>query len=187
MKRTYSAVFVILLFSLLAACSPRSSASPPPATTNTVQVTTYPDPFAYCAAVGTVDAPDERYTGEKMPDAIIEGFKKAVDLENSTMPVDMFKKATVWRCMDSKVYACNFGANLPCVSKANTSKTPTQQMNDFCKANPNAEFIPMSETGHDTIYSWRCASQTAEVLDQIAEVDAAGYIANIWYPIEPNP
>jgi putative hemolysin len=88
--------------------------------------------------------------------------------------------------MDSQVYACNFGANLPCDSKANTDKTPSQAMGDYCKANPDSEFIPMSVTGHTTIYSWHCVKDAAELLEQIAEVDAAGYLAEIWYPIAPG-
>jgi hypothetical protein len=28
----------------------------------------FSDPFAYCAAVGTIDAPDARYTGPRVPD-----------------------------------------------------------------------------------------------------------------------
>ena len=88
--------------------------------------------------------------------------------------------------MDGQVYACNFGANLPCSSKANTDKTPSPAMEDYCKANPDSEFIPMSVTGHSTIYSWHCVKDTPELLDQIAKVDAAGYLAQIWYPIAPN-
>jgi hypothetical protein len=105
--------------------------------------------------------------------------------------MDMFRKMTIWRCMDGRVYACNFGANLPCDAKANTDKTPTPEMADFCKANPEVDFIPMYVTGHNTIYSWRCVKGAPELLDQIAQVDAAGYLANIWYPIaqasDPEP
>src|SRR5215213_4012987 len=36
---------------------------------------TYSDPFAYCAAVGTLDEPDARYTGEAVPDVIAEGIR----------------------------------------------------------------------------------------------------------------
>ena len=100
--------------------------------------------------------------------------------------MEMFMKTTIWRCMDNQVYACNFGANLPCDSKANTDKTPSPAMDDFCKANPEADFIPMSVTGHDTIYSWHCVKDAPEVLDQIETVDAAGYLAQIWYPIKPT-
>jgi Tol biopolymer transport system component len=147
---------------------------------------TYSDPFAYCAAVGTIDTPDARYTGPKISPEIINGFKAAAGLQESPMPEDMFEKTTIWRCMDNQVYACNFGANLPCNSKANTEKTPSQAMNDYCLANPDAEYIPMSVTGHSTIYSWHCVADTAELLDQIENVDAAGYLAQIWYAITPG-
>jgi len=147
---------------------------------------TYSDPFAYCAAVGTVDSPDARYTGPKISLEIINGFKAAAGLQESSMPQDMFEKTTIWRCMDGQVYACNFGANLPCNSKANTDKTPTQAMNDFCQANLDADVIPMSVTGHSTIYSWHCVADTAEPLDQIDNVDAAGYLTQIWYAISPG-
>jgi hypothetical protein len=143
----------------------------------------FTDPFAYCAAVGTVDKPDTRYTGEKAPDAVIQGYLKSAGLTGTTEPMDLLKHTTNWRCMDHKVYACNFGANLPCDSKANTSKTPTQGMVDFCKENQNVDFIPMSVTGHETVYSWRCAKGAPELGDQIGKVDAAGYLEQIWYPL----
>jgi hypothetical protein len=43
----------------------------------------------------------------------------------------------------------------------------------------------MSITGHETIYSWHCVKDVAEVLDQTDTVDAAGYLERIWYPINP--
>ena len=89
--------------------------------------------------------------------------------------------------MEHKVYACNFGANLPCDSKANTDKNPTPGMADFCKENQYADFIPMAVTGHTTIYSWHCVKDTPTLLDQIERVDAAGYLSGIWYAISPTP
>jgi Tol biopolymer transport system component len=180
-----------LLAIILAACSKKADAAviadpAPTAKPAPVQQPNYDDPFAYCAAVGTVDTPAAPYTGPQISDGIINGYKAAAGLENSPMPMDIFKQTTIWRCMDSRVYACNFGANLPCSSKANTDKTPSPAMEDYCKANPDAEFIPMSVTGHSTVYSWHCVKDTPELLDQIAKVDAAGYLANIWYAIQPN-
>ncbi len=181
---------VIIMTLAVTACSSAAvpvamgQANPFPTATSTPQ--NFADPFAYCAAVGTIDTPDARYTGPQMTDGIINGFKKAAGLENSTEPMAMFQKTTIWRCMDNQVYACNFGANLPCSSKANTDKTPSQAMNDFCTANPDSDTIPMSVTGHSTIYSWRCVKDTPELLDQIEKVDAQGYLEGIWYPIEPN-
>ncbi len=195
---TFLALAVLALAAMaLAACSSpivpaRAVADSPttvaatPTAAATPKIETFSDPFAYCSAVGTIDLPGASYTGPQMTEGIIAGFKKAAGLEASTEPMDMFMKTTIWRCMDSQVYACNFGANLPCSSKANTDKTPTQAMKDFCQASPNSDFIPMAVTGHSTIYSWHCVNDTPELLDQIETVDAAGYLAGIWYPIEPN-
>lgn len=173
---------------ILTGCSAQAQAAKleaaTPAPTQAPTQATYADPFAYCAAVGTIAAPDAAYTGQAVPEAVINGFKKAAGLEASTEPMEMFQKTTVWRCMDNQVYACNVGANLPCSDKADTNKTPTQEMNEFCQANPDSDFIPMSVTGHSTIYSWRCNQNTPEVLEQIEQVDGQGYLARIWYPIE---
>src|SRR5512140_1191340 len=87
--------FLLMTGLLLTACSAAAPSAKAPVS--------FTDPFAYCAAVGTIDKPDVRYTGPQVPDAIISGFKKAAGLEASTEPSDVFKKATIWRCMASKV------------------------------------------------------------------------------------
>ena len=148
---------------------------------------TFTEPFAYCSAVGTIDTPDSRYTGVPLPDTLIQGYLRAAGLQNNGEPMELLQKSTIWRCMNKSVYVCNFGANLPCDSKADTDKNPTQAMQDFCKANQDAAGIPMSVTGHATIYSWGCVKDTPKLLDQVSQVDAAGYIANIWYKLPPNP
>ncbi len=144
--------------------------------------TSYTDPFAYCAAVGTVDAPDARYTGPAMPDSIVSGLQKAM---GTSMPLELMAKGSFWRCMGGKVYGCNIGANLPCQSKADTSQTPTQDMKDFCTANPTSDFIPAVVTGHETIYEWKCTAGAPVAGKQVVQVDAQGYQSNIWYLINP--
>lgn len=187
---------VPVLFSLMviSACSAAGSNKPAPAIpqatlaqTQAAESETFTDPFSYCAAVGTIDQPDERYTGEKISDTIIKGFIKAAELQASSEPSDVFKQSTIWRCMDHNVYVCNFGANLPCDSKANTDREPTQAMLDYCKEFLDSDFIPMAVTGHTTIYSWHCVKDAPELLDQIDQADAAGYLSRIWYRINPNP
>jgi len=39
---------------------------------------TFSDPFAYCTAVGTIDQPDSRYVGPKIPDAKCRQLRHAV-------------------------------------------------------------------------------------------------------------
>jgi hypothetical protein len=149
------------------------SVSPTPAT--------YVDPFEYCAAVGTVDTPDARYTGEKTPEAIVTGLQKA--LNASDAPIEWFTNGSFWRCMNGKVYGCFVGGNLPCEAKADTERAPTQAEKDFCAQNPNSDFIPMVVTGRETVYEWRCTNGVPEIVRQFVEPDAAGFLSNIWYEI----
>ena len=48
---------------------------------------TYTDPFAYCAAVGTIDTPDAAYSGPAVPQSVGEGLQKALNVPD--MPLDM--------------------------------------------------------------------------------------------------
>lgn len=144
----------------------------------------YEDPFEYCKAVGTVDTPGSDYTGAKVPVAISDALRKDMGVSD-TMPKDMFDEGTFWRCMDGSVYACNVGNNLPCQDRADVSKEPNDGMLNYCGDNPDAEIIPMYATGRTTVYEWKCANGTPEIVKQIAETDKAGYIKNIWYKISP--
>jgi hypothetical protein len=101
--------------------------------------TVYSDPFAYCAAIGTIDKPDERYAGPKMPDSIVQGMIKEGVISADAPPE--FQENAVWRCMDKSVWVCQFGANLPCLEKAITSRVPTSEMEGFCRSNPKAESL----------------------------------------------
>jgi hypothetical protein len=192
----------LFLLVLLSACSPAASstgspaaspqsatlappASSAPAATLAGASSAFTDPFAYCAAVGTLDQPDARYTGPKTPDAVVKGLMKASGASPDA-PLAAFSQGTFWRCMDKQVYACFVGANLPCDSKANTSQEPTQPMAEYCKANPAADFIPAAVTGHDTIYAWACKDGVAVTSSQIFHVDSQGYIQEIWYAIPPQ-
>lgn len=173
-----SLVSITLLASvvlLLTACSTASNNAPK----------TFSDPFAYCAAVAQIDAPDARFTGPKMSDALFKDYLVAAKLDPTANYPDQFKQMTIWRCMNSQVYACNFGANIPCDSKANTDKNPTQAIIDFCKQNQDMDFVPMAVTGHNVIYSWRCVKGAPQIGEQLDTVDAAGYQSSFWVELEP--
>ena len=180
--------FTSLAALLLSACgapqatsAPTTVASPSPAT----EQGQFTDPFAYCTAVGTMDAPDARYTGPKTPDAVVNGLRKVLETPDD-VPMEPFVAGTFWRCMDGAVWACFVGANLPCTTKADTSRTPTPDMADFCTANPNSDFIPAYVTGRATVYEWRCTNDAPEIVKQLVEPDAQGFWSNIWYEISPG-
>ena len=144
----------------------------------------YADPFAYCAAVGTIDAPGATYAGPQVPESVALGLQKALNAPDT--PLSVLQGGSSWRCMNGEVYACFVGANLPCEAKANTDRTPTQEETDFCQANPNSEFIPAVVTGRETVFEWRCRDGVPEVVKQVFQPDAQGFLAEIWYKISPK-
>ena len=148
------------------------------------QGTTFSDPFTYCTAIGTIDVPDARYTGPQLSPAIAEGLKKAYGAPTDA-PLEAFIRGTSWRCMGGKVYACNVGANLPCGEKADTHRTPNQGMINWCRENPHADVIPAVASGRATVYEWKCTTGTPEIVRQVVQPDAQGFVSSIWYQINP--
>jgi hypothetical protein len=153
---------------------------------NAVSKTTkvYTDPFSYCKAVGTIDKPDMRYGGPALPSVIITSLQKSWGLPADTDDF-MWKNGTTWRCMDGDVYACTVGANLPCSTKVDLSKKPTSGMTEYCKQNPNTDFIPAYVTGHNNAYEWACAKGKPTITAQAAKPDSQGFNAGIWYQVKP--
>jgi hypothetical protein len=173
-SRLYFILLILAVVSLTSACGTRQNGGQ----------AGYSDPFKYCSAIGTIDTPDARYTGSKMPDAIVQGMIQQ-GMVSADAPAE-FQMNAVWRCMDSQVWVCNFGANIPCEDKADTSQATTAAMQDFCKANPAAEFIPAAVTGHTTVYEWKCSNGTAVLGQQILHVDGRGYPSEFWHQLSPR-
>ncbi len=168
MKLALAWAFILLLVAALAGCGPAPA--------------TYTDPFDYCAAVGTVDAPGPDYTGPQVPESVARGLQTALNTPDT--PLDMLQNGSVWRCVEGSVYACFVGANLPCEAKANTDRTLSQEAIDYCRQNPSSDLIPAVATGRETIYEWRCTNGAPEIVRQVFTPDAQGFIADFWYEIE---
>jgi hypothetical protein len=169
---------LLLVVAGLAGCgatvAPAATSAPAP----------YTDPFAYCAAVGTIDAPDAAYTGPQVPPSVAQGLQKALNAPDT--PLSVLESGSSWRCMNGDVYACFVGANLPCEAKANTDRTPTQEEIDFCQQNSNSDFIPAVVTGRETVFEWRCSNGAPEIAKQVFQPDAQGFLSDIWYKISPD-
>ena len=167
--KAFSLAVLLVVAATLVACSGNTAPK------------TYTDPFAYCASAGTIDQPGADYTGDKVPESVAKALLAA--LGGPSIPVDALQGGSSWRCMDGKVYGCFVGANLPCGEKADTGKTPTQAMTDFCAQNANSDFIPASETGRATVYEWRCTNGAPAVVKQVVQPDKQGFLSNVWYPL----
>ena len=134
----------------------------------------YRDPLAYCQAVGTINQPDARYVGPKLP----AWMAKQLNLQPGQ------DSMMEWRCSNGAVLACVYGANIPCNSTANTNQTPTAAITNYCHHNKNASFIPMYVTGHETAVTWACQGKTPIVVG-IAPTDGQGYASGNWRKVEP--
>lgn len=144
---------------------------------------TYADPAAYCATVRTIDKPDARYAGPAVPDWLALALKTATHASQDA-PLDLFKRAE-WRCAGGHVLACAYGANIPCDSKADTSRKPAAGAVAFCRDNPAADVVPAAATGHATVYAWRCRADRPEVARKVLEVDRQGFAASFWHRVSP--
>jgi len=184
------AALQLTILALIACMSPATSQVTTPPTARPAedsgQPATFTDPSAYCAAVGTIDAPDSRYTGPNVPEAVAQGLKKAFGAP-AAAPLEPFLHHSFWRCMNGIVYACTVGANLPCQERADISRKPTESMTDFCRNHPQAKVIPAVVTGRATVYEWTCANDIPEVVRQFTQPDARGFLSNIWYAISSAP
>ncbi len=181
MERFVSALALVIgMVSCAPVVVPAGVVAPTP-----TQFAIFSDPFAYCASVGTVDVPDARYTGPKVPDTVARGIMKASHA-SADAPLNVFVNNSFWRCVGGKVFACTVGANLPCQAKADTNRTPTPAEADFCQANRNSDVIPAAVTGRETVYQWRCANGSPEIVKQVLQPDARGFISDFWYEISPG-
>lgn len=142
------------------------------------------EPWAYCRAAGTVDAPESLPLDPDASAVLMERVRETFELSDE-MPEDVLAAGTVWRCMDGQVWGCVVGANLPCGEKAGTDRTPSEAMREHCREQPDAETIPAFVTGRATVYTWRCVNGQAEVDGQWSEPDPRGFHAEIWRRIEP--
>ncbi len=129
------------------------------------------DMRARCARVGDDD--------RAIPiDASLVGAARAAFGLAADAPADWVVASTVARCMGGAVWLCNAGANIPC-GKADANRR-NAGASAFCRQNPGAQTVPMSATGHATIYGYVCDGTRARVTKKFGAVDARGFVADSW-------
>jgi hypothetical protein len=132
-----------------------------------------------CSQVGNDD------TVRPFEPSLRSGFVKAYALlfpNNQSKPDEAELKTAYFRCMDGHLLACFVGANLPC-GKLDTSRK-NQGAIAFCRQNPRAGTVPMSATGHDTIYFFTCSNGRAKIKQQNWKVDRRGFGVKLWKPMD---
>lgn len=109
----------------------------------------------------------------KVPAELMSAVAKAFQIDAASV-----RDAALVRCVGPRLMACYIGADLNC-DKADTRRA-LPGATAWCLHNPGSKGIPMSATGHDTIYEWSCKGRRAVAGKAVLTVDPEGYIANNW-------
>jgi hypothetical protein len=112
----------------------------------------------------------------KVPTELMGAVARIFQIDN-----DSARNVAFVRCVGPKLMGCYIGANLDCY-KADKSRT-LPGATAWCRENPGSKIIPMSATGHDTIYEWSCNGRRAVAGPAMMTVDSQGYIAENWKEI----
>ncbi len=121
--------------------------------------------------------PDPTHAGPaQVPAGLVAAVAKAFQIGASAVNDGAFV-----RCVGATLMGCYVGANLVC-DKADTRRV-LPGATTWCRKNPGSPNIPMSATGHATIYGWSCTGSNANAGKIVMPVDAEGYIAANWKQI----
>ncbi|TAJ40366.1 MAG: hypothetical protein EPO55_09380 [Reyranella sp.] len=142
------------------------------------QTPTVTDPQAYCRTAGTVDMPDRQFTPDKTPEWMVAPFV------NPQYPRAIY--GISWRCVSGNVLVCQ-NAQSPSCLKANTDRTPTPGMRDFCRSNSNSPVIPRVVMGTERMlaYDWICRGSEPAIAKE-TRLDAQGFVAADWKRVSPK-
>ncbi len=144
-----------------------SPGAPAPAAPAAVADASWNDPFAYCTAVGTIDAPDGRYVGPPVPVAISAGVRA---------PAAASADRVKWRCFEGRVMGCK-SYQWPVCDKVPT----TAELVAYCAQNPNVPRL-LAPAG-----TWSCENGQPRLPAGISWArDARGFEAAGW-TIVPQP
>ncbi|MCK8785268.1 hypothetical protein M0638_12820 [Roseomonas sp. NAR14] len=113
-----------------------------------------------------------------IPASLAPAARRALGLNMSDAEA---MRGTVYRCMGGAVLVCSHGANIPCAKGDTGRDLPAAR--EFCRANPDTDFIPAYVTGHDTVLNWRCQDGRAVASGPGQALDARGFVASQWRPL----
>jgi hypothetical protein len=166
-----------LLSALFAAASTSATAAPATASAALAQ-----DLYKLCRQMKNDDT--IRPYSHDLYSGTVKAFKKLFPDAKGTPAESELQTQANYRCMDGKVLACFVGANLPC-AKMNAARD-NPGANEFCKTNPNEDVVPAFATGHEAVYSYKCASGKAVVTGETWALDKRGFAQKLWAEVPPH-
>lgn len=200
---------VVLAFAMLVACgtasAPRSATVPsagtvavPSAASVTVAPTavisptaaiagsataepiTFTDPFGYCAAIGTADAPDDLWSGVRVPAPIIDPVRA-----NYGAAAKVDETNVLWRCMAGRVMRCfSWGTHYCGIQDESTNAPP--RVVEYCRRQPDTDNAGGRATmGYATVYWWACRGGAPVISYRRITTDERGFDVNEWVQVTP--
>lgn len=133
----------------------------------------YPDPVAYCRAVGAIDAPGSTYRGPSVPDWMYRALERT--------PSD--PGPMLWRCAGGVVLACIDVSNvsdLRCRKPA-SDRSPNESLLAFCRQR-GANGLSSSA---GSIYTWQCVGGVPVLKWRRDDFDAQGFEPLEWKLVTP--
>lgn len=131
----------------------------------------FDDPFAYCAAVGTIDEPDGRWGGERIPSAIKNAFEIT---SNPNVTIHDIP----WRCVDESVKACLSWGTHWC---GRIRTEPNERVIEYCGSHANTDNAGgRALFGTDSAYFWGCRSGQPVIISNFYTVDSRGFAEEEW-------
>lgn len=126
----------------------------------------------YCGRIGTDHAV------RPIPPSWVPIATTLFHLES--MPAEQVLRSTYFRCANGRVLVCNIGANLVLRQGRYASIPP--RCGCLVRKSSGSDSIPMSATGHATIYQWRCDGGKPAVTGSALAVDLQGFTPQNWKP-----
>jgi hypothetical protein len=139
------------------------------------------DPFTACKATPDLDEP---VIAKRVSRTTLSRMAKALKLQMTAREIDAMREAFYWRCMNADVYVCFVGANIPCWSKADTSRT-SDGATTWCAEHPNEQFVPAYATGHETVWLWGCDQGRPVIRNADVKLDPRGFSPEMWVRLDP--
>jgi hypothetical protein len=131
----------------------------------------FSNPSAHCRAVVNEDNPPGWDRGTR-------SMARAAGITESVYAVH-------WRCSNGQVLVCGV-VDMHETSCSQRDRRQQAEDPEYCRENPNAQFIPFSAGNRRSVFDWRCRGKVPVVAKRYiseSELTPAGYMIAEWSPL----
>ncbi len=116
-----------------------------------------------------------------------EEYRRRVQITLNIQDSEAAGVTVISRCMDGTLYVCNASADQRCMKKLNAEPEVNEAMASACaKEELDGVILPDSITDANAAFEWTCRDGKPSVTAQLCELDAMGFIKELWKEI-PAP